>query len=464
MLATTEALSTFPIARIRSRPGVPPIEVALIAQLGHGSGDPLIEAARMRQSGHEAFIDALDEPSARIGGIDVESGDTTSLYTFTVGAAGHPFHRHAGHRVFTAISGSAGAQLRFSTASSEQIARDPSEFISALHHVNIPPDCLFTARFGGGTWHQFVPLQAGSAHPALFALSCHTNELGGDLAPELRRAIIANEASIPALTEVLPAPVRALLEGASFDPARVATIALSLDAAPTSRLARACASTRRALGRARAFAARWRRPRGFLAASRGACAVRALAAMPAQSLLHEQLDGRDAHDDAFELRIAASALGAVSARVTLAAILAGFVENHPSGVRRLMSLRNVLVAPFGLRTSPLGCPVSSLLSRTPGHVFAGRFPVFAQRLDAADTWAEVVLGADDRHVAFRTCVAVELRDGEARCLIGTRVNTRNVFGDVYMAMVDPVHRRYITPALLRHAIEHVARRAHGTGE
>ncbi|MBA8889542.1 hypothetical protein FHW12_003788 [Dokdonella fugitiva] len=165
MLATTEALSTFPIARIRSRPGVPPIEVALIAQLGHGSGDPLIEAARMRQRGHEAFIDALDEPSARIGGIDVESGDTTSLYTFTVGAAGHPFHRHAGHRVFTAISGSAGAQLRFSTASAEQIARDPGEFISALHHVNIPPDCLFTARFGGGTWHQFVPLQAGSRIP-----------------------------------------------------------------------------------------------------------------------------------------------------------------------------------------------------------------------------------------------------------------------------------------------------------
>ena len=46
----------------------------------------------------------------------------------------------------------------------------PAAFARALRRVQIPPDCLFTVRFGGGTWHQFVPRHPG--HPALFALSC----------------------------------------------------------------------------------------------------------------------------------------------------------------------------------------------------------------------------------------------------------------------------------------------------
>jgi len=37
----------------------------------------------------------------------------------------------------------------------------------------------------------------------------------------------------------------------------------------------------------------------------------------------------------------------------------------------LMGLRNLLVAPLRLRTSPLGCPASSLLSANPDQLFAG---------------------------------------------------------------------------------------------
>jgi hypothetical protein len=46
----------------------------------------------------------------------------------------------------------------------------------------------------------------------------------------------------------------------------------------------------------------------------------------------------------------------------LVALLEGFLDNRPSFVSRLMVLRNALVRPLGLRTSPLGCPVSSLLA------------------------------------------------------------------------------------------------------
>jgi len=364
-LAATKATRTFPSAHIRSHSGGLPIDVALIAQLGHGGGDQLIASASARQCEHEAFVDELDEPSARLGGIDLANGDATSLYSFAVGANGHPFHRHAGHRVVTAVSGSAGTQLRFSTASAQQIACDPHQFVLALHYVDIPPDCLFTLRFGGGTWHQFVPLGASSSHPAMFALSCHTNELGGDLAPELRERVEGNSASIPALTEVLPPGLRALLEDEAFDATRVPTIALSLDVAPMSYASRLCARMRGSLGHIRGALGKWRHRRGFLAENGGGRLIREVAGPPRESLLHAQWAGMPALEDSFELVTGAGEFATTSATAVLAAILDGFLDNRPLGVSRLMALRNAAVKPLGLRTSPLGCPVSSLLSPCP---------------------------------------------------------------------------------------------------
>src|SRR6185437_7509689 len=115
MLALTQRLRTFPSVRIDSLSGGLPIEVTLIAQLGPGAGDGLFATACARQQAHASFVDALDEPSARLGEMNLAKGDATSLYSFAVGAKGHPFHRHAGHRLFTAVSGSGGAQLRFSS-------------------------------------------------------------------------------------------------------------------------------------------------------------------------------------------------------------------------------------------------------------------------------------------------------------------------------------------------------------
>lgn len=457
MLTLTRALDTFPSVSLPSYCGGLPVEVSLIAQLGIGSGDGLIAGVTARQRGHAAYIDALDEPSARIGGVDLDRGDATSLYTFAVGAKGHPFHRHAGHRVFTAVSGSAGAQLRFSTASEAQIARDPNAFVRALHHVNIPPDCLFTVRFGGGTWHQFLPLHAGSDHPALFALSCHTNELGGELARDVRERVLANLADIPMLTDVLPEALTAEL--ARLDPRRVPTTALSLHKAPTSWQSRFCARTRGVLGRVNAKLSAWRGARGFLADNGGGRQVEALGALPEGSLLATQLEDFH-HEDMFALALEPTELGRESAHEVMVAVLEGFLENRPVFVSQLMAFRNALVKPLGLRTSPLGCPVSSLLSTQRESLYAGRFPVLAQRTDGSGRRVEVILGADDKHLGFRSCVDVELRaDGGATIRLGTRVRNRNVFGHLYLASIDRVHRGYITPAMLRMAVDHAVRKA-----
>lgn len=455
MPLAAKTLSTFPSVRIPSRSGGLPVEVVLIAQLGIGAGTQLVTRTASLQRGHDAYVDALDEPSARIGGADFALGDATSLYTFIVGASGHPFHRHAGHRVFTAVSGSSGARLRFSTASQAQLDADPQAFLDALRHVEIPPDCLFTVRFGGGTWHQFLPGDPASGHPALFALSCHTNELGGELAADVRERVMANAADIPALTELLPPAVTHLL--ASGDDARraIPTVTLSLDKHGDSLRGRFCALVRDALGRARAWMSSLHAPVGFLADSQSV-RVHALPAMPANTLLARQFeafDPRREHEDAVAIDIDPAELPERTVSGMLARVLEGFLENRPVAVGRMMQVRNVLVKPLGLRTSSLGCPVSSLLGACP-QTFAGRFPVLDQRIDG-DARAEVLLGADDRHLQFRSIVGVErLTDGRLRIVLATRVRTRNAFGRAYMALIERTHRHYIAPTMLRMAVLH----------
>lgn len=445
----------FPTARIRSPGGGLPVEVVLLAQLGHGAGDRLHHDASALQRQHDGFVDALDEPSVRIAAPDFAAGEHSALYTFSVGASGHPFHRHAGHRVFTAVSGSAGARLRFSTATDAQLARDPASFSASLHHVEVPPDCLFSVRFGGGTWHQFAPLDAGSTHPVLFALSCHTDELGGLRDDALRSQVHAGEATIATLTETLPMPVQAWLAANPPDPGAVPTVKLSLHAPPGSWRQRLCAAVRGTVGRLRA-----RAPAGDGFVEGPVARVSALDGPQEGSLLQAQLPGFH-HQDTFILRLQGQVADGTNAATLLSDLLDGFLRHRPAGVTGLMRLRNLLVRPLRLRTSPLGCPVSSLLSQDRGQLFAGRFPVLEQKTGDDGRRAQVVLGADDRHLEFRSCVGVHVTAAGVEITLGTRVRCRNAFGHFYMGMIRGVHHAYIAPAMLRMAAEALPRRHPG---
>ena len=444
MLGLTQVVETFPSVRIPSESGGLPVEVSLIAQLGHGAGNHLFASVAARQRRHTAFVDELDEPSARLGGANFPKGDPSSLYSFVVGPRGHPFHRHAGHRIFTAVSGSGGAQLRFSSASPRQIAEDPHSFVRALRFVNIPPDCLFTVRFGGETWHQFYPLSQNS------------NELGGDLPEELRQKVLANHADIPSLTELLPAPVAALLAAKDFQAQAVPTTALSLDAPEGTFHRVVCNRVRSGAGFVRGAWGNWKDAGGFLSYAGPERPVREMKGTPEGSLLRRHLSEFHLHhEDTFILGLEGVSLKNARASQLLASLLEGFLLNAPSGVSRLMAVRNVLVKPLGLRTSPLGCPVSSLLSPKADNLFAGQYPVLDQEVNPADTRAQVILGANDKHLSFRSCVGVEiLSETRADITLGTRVHCKNGFGRFYMAVIDRVHRGYISPAMLRRAVDY----------
>ncbi len=457
MLHLTRITETFPSVHIPNNAGGVPVEVTLIAQLGHGAGNHLFAHVASRQKGHAEFIDELDEPSVKIGGTNFPLGDTTSLYSFVVGPRGHPFHKHAGHRIFTAVSGSGGSQLRFSTVTSEEMQKDPHKFIEHMHFINIPPDCLFTVRFGGETWHQFWPLSKNSLHPVFFALSCHTDELGGNLSDELKKKIIANEANIPAFTEVLPPEVAKLINARSFQQEMVPTTTLSLDAPAGTVHRKVCDSFRSGMGLLRGAWGAWYGSGGYVSRTDLTKIVTELESLPENSLLKEHLaeDVID-HEDTFLLTVKGPDFSDLKASRLLELMLEGFLMNAPRGVSRLMLIRNILVKPLGLRTSPLGCPVSSLLSNDTRNLFAGQYPVLDQRINQEDTLAEVILGANDKHLRFRSCISVEIaNESQIKITLGTRVNCRNAFGKFYMSVINQVHKRYISPTMLRRAADYM---------
>src|SRR5271166_6623510 len=100
-----------------------PIEITVTAKLPRGAGRVVVENGFNQQERHPEFLDEYNETSAAIGKTSFENGDPTAIYTFGVDKRDLVFHRHAGHRVITAITGGRGCMLKFSLATPEESAR-----------------------------------------------------------------------------------------------------------------------------------------------------------------------------------------------------------------------------------------------------------------------------------------------------------------------------------------------------
>ncbi len=109
----------------------------------------------------------------------------------------------------------------------------------------------------------------------------------------------------------------------------------------------------------------------------------------------------------------------------------------PGWIAGLMSLRNALVKPLGLKAAPD--------KRLSDENSIGRFPLISR------SPRRVVLGLDDRHLDFRILVDVaDLGDRTQSVTASTVVRTHNLPGRVYLAIVKPFHR-VIVPAMLTRA-------------
>ncbi len=112
------------------------------------------------------------------------------------------------------------------------------------------------------------------------------------------------------------------------------------------------------------------------------------------------------------------------------------VARQPRWIEWLIALRNLLVAPLGLKTS----------GATEGMMrdMIGIFPV------VSETPERLVAGFNDKHLDFRLVVDVA-PEGPVRSITATTlVLTHNWLGRAYLAVILPFHR-LIVPAMLRKA-------------
>jgi hypothetical protein len=106
----------------------------------------------------------------------------------------------------------------------------------------------------------------------------------------------------------------------------------------------------------------------------------------------------------------------------------------PRWVETLLSLRNALVAPFGLKTSGAG-------EKSAGGLI-GIFPVLSETPD------RLVAGFDDHHLDFRVVVDVTASGQRQQVTATTLVRTHNWLGRAYLAIILPFHR-LVVRSLLR---------------
>jgi hypothetical protein len=110
------------------------------------------------------------------------------------------------------------------------------------------------------------------------------------------------------------------------------------------------------------------------------------------------------------------------------------MARQPRWAEALLSLRNFLVAPLGLKTSGAGPGVP------PDMI--GIFPV------VSETPERLIAGFNDHHLDFRVVVDVSAPGGRRQVTATTVVKTHNRLGRIYLAVIMPFHR-LIVPALLR---------------
>ncbi len=185
-----------------------PIELYLVAQLPPGVGDIVIHDGLKRQYEHPNFVEEYNVLSAKVVDIDLSRGNQTAIYTFGIEKDLVP-HRHTGQRAITAISGSSGLRLVFSSANPEEVKLNPQAILEKISVVEIPADVIFILRFYGGTWHYFC---SKSDNVGLFAVTVHVDEFEGlSKDDDLWERVRSGQSSIPLLTECIPLEAEALL-------------------------------------------------------------------------------------------------------------------------------------------------------------------------------------------------------------------------------------------------------------
>jgi hypothetical protein len=109
------------------------------------------------------------------------------------------------------------------------------------------------------------------------------------------------------------------------------------------------------------------------------------------------------------------------------------MARSPRWAETLMSIRNLLVTPFGLKTSGEG--------ERPHREIIGIFPVISE------TPHRLVAGFNDKHLDFRVVVDVAAFGSGQQVTTTTLVKTHNRLGRAYLTLILPFHRLIVASML-----------------
>lgn len=130
--------------------------------------------------------------------------------------------------------------------------------------------------------------------------------------------------------------------------------------------------------------------------------------------------------DAFRIAVEGQPLDARNAAQRM-------MGSSPRWIESLVTLRNALVAPFGLKTSGAGEAGAG------GAI--GIFPILSETPD------RLVAGFDDSHLDFRVVVDVAASGQGQQVTATTLVRTHNLLGRAYLAIILPFHRLIVRTML-----------------
>ncbi|MCW5256134.1 DUF2867 domain-containing protein [Verminephrobacter aporrectodeae subsp. tuberculatae] len=131
-------------------------------------------------------------------------------------------------------------------------------------------------------------------------------------------------------------------------------------------------------------------------------------------------------------------------------LLAGFFHSTPKWFDFLAKLRDRVVWFFRLKTAS-GDPKRILPPYLPGQQIG-----FFQVIKLSDRG--VLLGQDDKHLDFRTSLMMMPHPTGTVLAVSTAVETKNLLGRVYFAIVGPIHR-WMVPVLLKGMVRVIEERA-----
>lgn len=114
------------------------------------------------------------------------------------------------------------------------------------------------------------------------------------------------------------------------------------------------------------------------------------------------------------------------------------MDTMPAWTKPLLWLRNVIVAPFGLKRAD-----QSIVEEDKDYI--DFFPVLSE------SEQEIVVGLDDRHLDFRILLERQSGANSARYRLTTLVERHNGLGRIYLFLITPFHK-WIVRTVLTNAL------------